>query len=104
MCSGRTGLFGPRAKLQARLERRYELKIRLISIGDTEFAITGVADPDQVLLEMEQGIRACGSEQPRWQPYWAQSWESAVAIGHALITKDLWEQKVLDLGCGLGLA
>jgi predicted nicotinamide N-methyase len=93
-----------KAMLLARLERRYRLDTKRISIGDIDFEIIGVADPDQVLLEMEQGIRACGAEQPRWQPYWAQSWESAVAIGHALVTIELADKHVLDLGCGLGLA
>lgn len=99
ICDGRRHYV----RLAARLARRYALRTRHIAIGAARFDITGVADPDQVLLEMEHGIRACG-EQPRWQPYWAQSWESAVAISEALIEQDLTESRVLDLGCGLGLA
>ncbi|MBM4000822.1 MAG: methyltransferase domain-containing protein [Planctomycetes bacterium] len=90
--------------LRARMERRYPLAVREITIGERRFAITVVADPDQVLLEMERGIAHAGRDEPRWQPYWAESWESAIGLGTRLIERRLDGAKVLDLGCGIGLA
>jgi 2-polyprenyl-3-methyl-5-hydroxy-6-metoxy-1,4-benzoquinol methylase len=93
-----------RARLLARMRRRYPLKCRVVNVSGMALEITGVEDPDQVLLEMEQGILAAGREEPRWQPYWAESWESAVALGNCVAEWQLASKSVLDLGCGLGLA
>ncbi len=91
-------------QLRARLERRYPLATREVAVAELRLPITVVADPDQVLLEMEQGIARSGRDEPRWQPYWADSWESAVGLGELLGQRDLAGQQVLDLGCGMGLA
>lgn len=93
-----------RRKLYERMRRRYLLVRHPVHVGDWQLTIVGVADPEQVLTEMEQRIRASGRDDPRWQPYWARSWESASGLAEWLRRRSLPAPNVLDLGCGLGLA
>ena len=52
--------------------------------------------------EKQTGVRL---EDPPHLPYWAELWESAAGIATALTRRDLNPQtRVLDLGCGMGLA
>ncbi|MEM6368422.1 MAG: 50S ribosomal protein L11 methyltransferase [Myxococcota bacterium] len=37
-------------------------------------------------------------------PYWADLWPSALALAERLLTQDLRNQSVVELGCGLGLS
>jgi predicted nicotinamide N-methyase len=86
------------------MRRRYSLRTRTIQVADLALEITVAADPEQVLVETEQGLQAADKDNPRWQPYWAESWDSAVALGITLAERLLVERQVLDLGCGVGLA
>ncbi len=73
---------------------------------------TRVAEPDRVLDEIVAGIedrreRVSGVrlQDPQHLPYWAELWESAMGIAATVAGMPLTEStRVLDLGCGMGLA
>lgn len=91
-----------RAALTARIARRYRTVTEELTIGDLAIRFTRVANPDQV-LEAKDASDAAGVV-TAWQPFWAETWESAWAVAAALLREDLHGQRVLDLGCGLGLS
>lgn len=94
-----------RAALLARIAQRYSVRTRQVTVGDLHLPILTVADPDQVLYEMERGIASSGAgDDPRWQPYWAEAWASAVVLGRWIVDRSLEGMRVLDLGCGVGMA
>ena len=98
--------------LYERLKRRYELVTEPIPVGPLRVQFTRVADPQAVLdqicsaidlHEKTTGRRVQGDS--LGLPYWAELWESAIGIGAWLVKHGpLESQKVLDLGCGMGLA
>ena len=42
-------------------------------------------------------------DEEEFLPYWAELWPSGVALARAVAARDLRGQRVLELGCGLGL-
>jgi predicted nicotinamide N-methyase len=42
-------------------------------------------------------------EHEEFLPYWAELWSSAVALAHDVAGRSLRAERVLELGCGLGL-
>jgi len=100
--------------LHAELAGRYELVDEPIPVGPLRVHFTRVADPDKVLDELCQRIDRYEKETGQrvnddslGLPYWAELWESSIAIG-AYIARDsgilVREKRVIDLGCGMGLA
>jgi len=85
------------------IRSKYSVCEETVVIGNREYDFTRVLDPDQVLEAFELAAEREDGIQPPWQPYWAEAWESAVVLAEALAGRDLSEQTVLDLGCGLGL-
>ncbi|HEV2295205.1 MAG TPA: methyltransferase [Tepidisphaeraceae bacterium] len=80
-----------RARLEARLGRRYELTRRRLDIGKLSIDFTCVANPDRVLdevaeeedrLERISGVRAPADQ--LHLPYWAELWDSAIGMGRWL--------------------
>jgi predicted nicotinamide N-methyase len=81
-------------------------------LGKVELNFTRIADPDRVLDEVAEeedrrervgGVR---NQEPLHLPYWAELWESAGGIAQFLAGEypSLHAVRVLDLGCGQGLA
>jgi predicted nicotinamide N-methyase len=92
-----------RAALLARIHRRHTTVTRPLQVGPLLIDFTRVANPNEVFVHMEQETAVSGDADPRWQPYWAEAWESAFAIARLLSEEELTDRQVLDLGCGLGL-
>lgn len=92
-----------RAALLARIHRRHATVTRPLHVGPLTLDFTRVANPDEVLVQMEEETTASGRADPRWQPYWAEAWDSAFAIAGILAHEELTGRQLLDLGCGLGL-
>lgn len=94
-----------RLRLESRLRRRFDLLTETIAVAGRDFAFTRVADPKVVL---DQVIRDESQGKPSRMPYWAELWESAIAVGEWLF--ELAPRPapvapaVLDLGCGMGLS
>ena len=123
-----------RAALRHRIARRYATCTTLLKFGDLEIPFTRVADPDRVLdevaaeedrLERVSGVRASADQ--LHLPYWAELWDSAIGMGRWMAREKVeggaWRveentsgfplrstvhsppsARVLDLGCGMGLA
>ncbi len=103
-----------RAALLERIRRRYEILTEDVPLGGQTIRFTRIADPNRVLDEVAEaedrreklsGERIDG--EALHLPYWAELWDSALGIGQWLLqehaTRPLTGQRVLDLGCGMGL-
>jgi predicted nicotinamide N-methyase len=100
-----------RDALLQRIHRRYPTITQRLRCGSIELDFTRIADPDQVLDEVvaaedrrekTTGIRLAD---PPHLPYWAELWDSAGGLATRLTKLNPPPgTKVLDLGCGMGLA
>jgi predicted nicotinamide N-methyase len=100
-----------RRRLLARIQRKYQTVTEEMCFGSMTVEFTRVAEPDRVLDEIvaeedrRERLSGVRLEDPLHLPYWAELWESACGIGAALAKMELNEStRVLDLGCGMGLA
>lgn len=82
--------------LRCRIERRYPIAWDCENLGGLELSVARVAEPDRVLNDIRHSA-------PDQQPYWARAWPSARALATVLCRQVLAGQRVLDLGCGVGL-
>ena len=101
------------AKLLSRIRRRYPTVTNTVKFGRIAFEFTRVADPNRVLDEIAAeedrrektaGIRYA---EPLHLPYWAELWDSGGGVAQHLVDRfasGLAGKKILDLGCGQGLA
>jgi len=97
----RSELSRRRARLLARIRRKYQIVEESLLIGPLRIPFTRVANPDVVLDQV------CEAEDDLHLPYWAELWDSAIGVGHFLARvqgSGFRVQNVLDLGCGMGLA
>src|SRR5438874_11854952 len=102
-----------RHNLLLRIHRQYQTVTETVQIaGGPVIELVRIANPDTVLdqvaaeesrLEKISG-RRCESDQLHL-PYWAELWDSALALSQHLcriVAKHSFAS-VLDLGCGMGL-
>ena len=90
---------GPRPP--ADLAARFPIVWREIVVGDGSIGLFVLADPDALLdtLTQDEFDRNDGR-----MPYWATIWPSALALAERVRRGPRLDgQRVLDLGCGLGL-
>jgi 2-polyprenyl-3-methyl-5-hydroxy-6-metoxy-1,4-benzoquinol methylase len=113
-------------RLLNRIHRRYRTVTQAILVGGREYSFTRIADPNRVLdeiaeeedrIEKVSGRRKNGNH--LHLPYWAELWDSALAMGELLVKRfhddaraDIESPfnqgarpkrlRVLDLGCGMG--
>jgi predicted nicotinamide N-methyase len=104
-----------RRQLLARINRRFETVTEPVRVGPLELSFTRVKDPnrvlDEVAAEEDRRDKLAGARRPSEElhlPYWAELWDSSLAIieflAEALPAKfDVPALSVLDLGCGMGL-
>ena len=86
--------------------RGYAVTLRRISVGGRNFELIGPADADGLADDPRVAERF---EHDEYMPYWAEFWSSSLLLAeHISSWKPLRanEQplRLLDLGCGLGLA
>jgi len=99
-----------RLVLLERISRRYQTKTLPIRLGSTELLFTRIAEPDKVLDDaVAYEERRRNSPNPDQfatptMPYWAELWESAQALAQIVARTPISGVRVLDLGCGMGLA
>jgi predicted nicotinamide N-methyase len=78
------------------LERRFRTTIRSVNLGGREIELLSPANADDLISEddyvMDERL-----------PYWADLWPSAQILAGEVRTMRLAGQKVLELGCGMGL-
>jgi predicted nicotinamide N-methyase len=104
-----------RRQLLARIHRRFETVTQPVHVGGLELSFTRVADPNKVLddvaAEEDRRDKLAGRRRPGDElhlPYWAELWDSSLAIIEFLAETlparfDVPKLSVLDLGCGMGL-
>lgn len=89
-------LFTPMESLRADLERRFRTTTRVVQIGGRDVDLLSPANADDLISEddyvMDERL-----------PYWADLWPSAQILAAEVRTMRLAGQRVLELGCGMGL-
>ena len=101
-----------RARLLARIQKRFHVCTENYQIGARSFSFTRVVDPDVVLDEVvaaeDRREKLTGKRHSNDElhlPYWAELWDSAIGIAHFLVASTSGSgQTALDLGCGMGFA
>jgi len=100
-------------RILCRIQRRYHTYSETVRLGSLVIPFTRIADPNRVLDEVaeeEDRIeRVSGRRAPEDQlhlPYWAELWDSALALATYVIERQpaVSGASVLDLGCGMGLS
>ena len=69
-------------------------KLEHINIGNRTIALELVTNIDELLIKVEDEDDI---------PFWAELWPAAVGLSSIINQEDFTEQKVLELGAGLGL-
>jgi predicted nicotinamide N-methyase len=65
-----------------------------------ELTILAIRDTNKLLEE----IKVDEFNEDERLPYWAEIWPSSIVLAQYLFLKDIKGKKVLELGCGVGLA
>ncbi len=87
--------------LRSLIEGRYQCVAEELTIAGEKFSLLRVADPDLLL----EAIDPAAFLEDERIPYWSEIWASSVALARwCLATPLLGGKKVLELGCGVGLA
>jgi len=89
-------LFTRLESLRADLERRFRTTTRTVQVGGRDVDLLSPANADDLISEddyvMDERL-----------PYWADLWPSAQILAGEVRTMRLAGQRVLELGCGMGL-
>jgi predicted nicotinamide N-methyase len=100
-------------RILCRIQRRFQTFSETVRLGPLEIPFTRIADPnrvlDEVAAEEDRIERVSGRRAPEDQlhlPYWAELWDSALALATFLVGRapEVAGASVLDLGCGMGLS
>ena len=82
--------------LRRELERRFRTMTRQVEIGGQAIALLSPANADDLIREDDY-------VKDERLPYWADLWPSARILAEEVRTMRLEGQRVLELGCGLGV-
>jgi predicted nicotinamide N-methyase len=82
--------------LRRELDRRFRTAERTTTIGGQEITLLSPANADDLISEDDY-------VKDERLPYWADLWPSAQILAEEVRTMRLAGQRVLELGCGLGL-
>jgi predicted nicotinamide N-methyase len=89
-------LFTPMESLRADLERRFRTATRTVQVGGRDVELLSPANADDLISEDDY-------VKDERLPYWADLWPSAQILAEEVRTMRLAGQRVLELGCGMGL-
>ena len=90
----------PEALLDRNL-RRFRLRRHRLSVAGGKLSVVAPARADDLL----EGRHRRTHHSPDSQPYWAEIWPASLGIArHLMRGPSLAGRRVLDLGCGIGLA
>ena len=78
------------------MERVGDLVEERLELGAARLSLLRPVDPEALLDEE-------AFEREEFLPYWAEVWPSGVTLARFVGTRDVTGQRVLELGCGLGL-
>lgn len=83
------------------IARRYPLTERIIQLPSREIAMTVVEEPDSFLETLSREDH----NGTLHLPYWIYLWSSSIGLAHHLhLDARLAGQRILEVGCGFGLA
>lgn len=82
--------------LRRELERRFRTATRSVQVGGRDIELLSPANADDLITE-EDYVK------DERLPYWADLWPSAQVLAEEVRTMRLAGQRVLELGCGLGM-
>ena len=73
-----------------------------ITLGNQKISLLRITDFERLLQAVEEN----DFNQDERLPYWADLWPSSVALAEYILCKEqyLHDKKIIELGCGLGLA
>lgn len=71
-----------------------------VKVSQHELTIFVVRDTNKLLEE----VQVDEFNEDERLPYWAEIWPSSIALAQYLFLKDVKGKKVLELGCGVGIA
>jgi predicted nicotinamide N-methyase len=71
-----------------------------VKVSQHELTILAVRDTNKLL----EKIKVDEFNEDERLPYWAEIWPSSIALTEYLWLKNIKDKKVLELGCGVGLA
>ena len=91
LCAARDDADRPFSELT-----RLELVEDTIEAGPLRLSILRPPDPDAMIDEAR-------FDDDEFMPYWAQLWASGIALAAVVAARNVEDQRVLELGCGLGL-
>ncbi|MDE0482134.1 MAG: methyltransferase domain-containing protein [Candidatus Poribacteria bacterium] len=82
--------------------KSYPITHTTIQLSDREIQLTIVDDPDRFLDKLSRE----DSEGWLFLPYWIYLWESAIGLARHIseLDRPLSDKRVLEIGCGFGLA
>jgi ETFB lysine methyltransferase len=83
-------------QLRRELERRFRTATRTLQIGGRDVDLLSPANADDLISEDDYVL-------DERLPYWADLWPSAQILAREVRTMRLAGQRVLELGCGLGI-
>ncbi|MCI4671486.1 MAG: 50S ribosomal protein L11 methyltransferase [Bacteroidia bacterium] len=88
-----------------RLEEKYDLKHFTLKLGDRDYHLASIANVDKLLddiITQGPGNKAFDDEQIA---YWAELWHAAIGMAEMIESGKVVkpEQKVMEVGCGMGL-
>ena len=96
MTRGEAAGTGELAGLRADLERRFRTTIRTVELAGREVDLLSPANADDLISEDDY-------VKDERLPYWADLWPSAQILAREVREMRLAGERVLELGCGLGL-
>lgn len=91
--------------LRSKLEKRYRLNHFSLKIGQRSYQLASVSNIDELLdqiIEQGPGTAAFDDEQIA---YWAELWHASIGLAEMIEEGKVVKsgQKVLEIGCGMGL-
>jgi len=80
----------------------YDTRIHTLRLGDRDYRIRALSDRQQYADPDEHALRA-GISPAQWSLF-GQLWPAGRALAQAMAAHDVTGKRILELGCGLGLA
>ena len=80
----------------------YQVKQETHRLGNSDFEIRSLLDRQQ-FFDPDGAALALGISSASW-PLFGMIWPSARMLANAMQTQDLVDKRILEVGCGLGLA
>ena len=88
-------------EFRRQIENRYPLAERVVQLSSRQISMTVVADPDSLL----ETLSRADHNGTLHLPYWIYLWSSSIGLANHLEFDDrLAGQRILEVGCGFGLA